>query len=208
MTTSQFITFEGIEGVGKTTQIERLASYLMSVEIECYRTREPGGTKLADDIRAILANPSYQISDRAELLLMFASRTSHVDQVIIPQLERGAWVLCDRFVDASYAYQGAGRGFGEDVISYFEQLTCQNLIPDTTFLLDMPLSMMFDRIRQRSQGKDRIEREPEAFFQSVRTAYLSRAQKNPKQYVLIDASASIDEVTDQIISAIKVRYEI
>jgi dTMP kinase len=193
MTTSQFITFEGIEGVGKTTQIERLASYLMSVEIECYRTREPGGTKLADDIRAILANPSYQISDRAELLLMFASRTSHVDQVIIPQLERGAWVLCDRFVDASYAYQGAGRGFGEDVISYFEH---------------MPLSMMFDRIRQRSQGKDRIEREPEAFFQSVRTAYLSRAQKNPKQYVLIDASASIDEVTDQIISAIKVRYEI
>ncbi len=156
-------------------------------------TREPGGTSLGESLRSLLLEPGDEpMSCDTELLLMFAARTEHLDRVIRPALDKGKWVLCDRFTDATYAYQGGGRGIPESRIVVLEEWAQGDLRPDLTLILDVPLEIGFQRIGLRS-GKDRFEREEADFFERVRVAYHHRARRNPGRYRLIDTSGTIAE---------------
>ena len=205
MTQGKLITFEGIECAGKSTQVTILAEFLKKQGIKVCQTREPGGTVVADALRAILADKSKTIPPHTELLMMFAARSSHVEQLIKPQLAAGDWVICDRYVDASYAYQGAGRGIDENIIAYLDQLTTQGLRPDLTFLLDLPIKTMASRLNIRSDEPDRIELEKLEFFERVREKYLERAQAYSNQYVVIDAKLPVGYIESQMIEALKSR---
>jgi dTMP kinase len=197
-----FISIEGIEGMGKSTVFKGLAQYLSDKSIDFISTREPGGTPLAERIRkALLAHEKEAISPVTELLLMFASRAQHVDQVVMPAIEQGKWVICDRFVDASYAYQGGGRKIDQTWLDALTSWTVP-MMPDITFLLDGPESLGASRISKRST-KDRIEIEKKEFFTRARQAYLSRAQQDPKRFVVIDATLSKRQVMDQAIQHIE-----
>jgi dTMP kinase len=194
MTKGLFITVEGGEGCGKTTNLTFVKSYLEARGIEVVATREPGGTPLAEEIRQLLLNPRDElVSPDAELLLMFAARAQHLAATIIPALERGAWVLCDRFTDATYAYQGAGRCLGESKIAQLEHLVQGELRPDVTLLLDVPLDVGMARAVQRGD-LDRMEQENIAFFERVRCCYLERANQAPDRYRVVDASPALQEV--------------
>ena len=194
----KFITIEGTEGVGKTTNIEFIKRWLQAKSITFVNTREPGGTPFAEEIRELLlSNREEAVCSNAELLLMFAGRAQHLKQLIEPQLESGNWVLCDRFTDATYAYQGAGRQMGYDLIANLESMVQGELRPDLTLILDIPVEQGLQRAGQRSEP-DRFELEKADFFNRVRNAYLERAEQAPRQYVIIDASLSLPQVQEQI----------
>jgi len=193
-----FITFEGIEGVGKSTQCKRMADYLRTEGRRVVETREPGGTTIGEQIRRILLDQTYPgMSQMTELLLLFAARAEHLHKVILPALAAGQWVVCDRFTDASYAYQGAGRGMPSSHIGTLEVLVQGDLRPDLTLLLDAPVALALERMSHRG-GQDRFETEREVFFQRVRRGYLQQAQRNPERFHIIDATPPMDEVTAQI----------
>jgi dTMP kinase len=204
----RFLTVEGIEGVGKSTQVPRLARALGVRDIPCVLTREPGGTPLAEKIRELVLAPGAEVlPDAAELLLMFAARAVHLENFIKPHLEAGRWVICDRFTDATYAYQGAGRGFPFEGIAQLERLVQGALRPDLTLLLDAPVSAGLERARVRNAGAgaDRFERERAEFFERVRAGYLARAAAEPDRIVVIDAAGSVEEVAAQIAAALQAR---
>ena len=207
----RFLTVEGIEGVGKSTQVPRLARSLTERAIACVLTREPGGTPLAEKIRELVLAPGAEVlPDAAELLLMFAARSVHLENFIKPHLEAGTWVLCDRFTDATYAYQGAGRGFAFDAIAELEHLVQGRMRPDLTLLLDAPAAAGLERARRRNAGAgpaaaDRFERERAEFFERVREGYLARAAAEPERIVVIDAAGGIDEVAGGILDALRMR---
>lgn len=192
----RFITLEGGEGVGKTTNLNWVADWLTARGIEVLRTREPGGTPRAEAIRGLLLDPfqNEPLDADAELLLVFAARAQHLAQVIKPALERGVWVLCDRFTDATFAYQGGGRGLSIERIAQLEDFVQQGLQPDLTLLLDMPMQAAQQRVDVRGQQRDRFEQEPGAFFQAVRDAYLARAAQAPERIAVIDAGQSLVQV--------------
>jgi dTMP kinase len=189
-----FITLEGPEGAGKSTNREYLAEHLRAQGVDVVLTREPGGTPLAERIRELLLAPSDEKMDAdAELLLVFAARAQHLAEVIRPALARGAVVLCDRFTDATYAYQGGGRGLSLERIATLEQFVQGDLRPDLTLVFDLPVEIGLSRAAARGR-LDRFEQEGQAFFEAVRQAYLARAQAAPQQYTLIDASQSLAQV--------------
>lgn len=199
----RLVTLEGGEGAGKSTVLAALCAELeRDATVTC--TREPGGTPLAERIRGLLLEPSGDAPcAQAELLLMFASRAQLVRQVIRPALDRGDWVLSDRFTDASHAYQGAGRGNDARAIELLER-EFVGIEPGLTLLLDVPVAVGLARARGRG-GMDRIESEQESFFERVRAAYLARAAAHPHRFVVVDASQAVDAVTDQAVDALR-RY--
>jgi len=193
-----FITLEGIEGVGKSTCLRFISKYLEKKKIPHVVTREPGGTPFAEEIRHLLLHHHQEeVNPHTELLLMFASRAQHLSAFILPALERGEWVICDRFTDASYAYQGGGRGIEEKKIAAVETLVQDNFRPDLTLLLDAPVKKALRRTARRGQ-QDRIEREKEKFFRKVRNAYLQRASTNPKRYRVINAARPLSQVKNEL----------
>lgn len=195
----RFITLEGPEGAGKTTNRVWLAHCLQQKGIEVVLTREPGGTGLAEQIRQLLLqpNPEESMSSDTELLLMFAARAQHLAQVIRPALARGAWVLCDRFTDATYAYQGGGRGVAFERIHQLEQWVQGDLRPDVTLLFDLPVHIGLQRAAARGR-LDRFEQEELAFFEAVRRVYLERAHLYPDRYRILDAGQPLDQVQQQL----------
>ena len=189
-----FLTFEGTEGVGKSTNIQFVAEHLSRNGVEFVLTREPGGTPLAEEIRALLlAQRDESMHELTELLLMFAARAQHLHTFILPALGRGAWVLCDRFTDATYAYQGGGRGLPMAQIAQLEQFVQQDLRPDHVVWFDAPVHLGLERAARRSEP-DRFEREALAFFERVRAVYHARAMADPERYVRVDAGDDLDQV--------------
>ena len=194
----QFITFEGTEGVGKSTQLTNAASTLDQMGVDYIVTREPGGTPMAEAIRELLLAPRDEpVNEITELLLMFAARAQHLHTRILPALERGQWVLCDRFTDATVAYQGGGRGVPEERIALLETLVQGDIRPDHVIVLDAPVDTGMARARKRGE-LDRFEQEDLDFFQRIRDAYLARATAQPARYHVIDAARSLSEVSDQV----------
>jgi dTMP kinase len=201
----KFITIEGGEGAGKSTMMDYLAGWLNSHGHEVLRTREPGGTVLAEKIRAILLDDQHaELSAPAELLLVFASRAQHLEELIRPALARGKTVLCDRFTDASWAYQGGGRQMPDEWIAALEQMVHGDLQPDLTLLLDLPVEQGLQRASQRGEA-DRFEQESRMFFERVRRAYRARAKSDPKRFEIIDASGEVNQVWLQIESVLEQR---
>lgn len=193
-----FITVEGGEGVGKSTALEYLQRYLGAAGVPVQVTREPGGTPLGEEIRQVLLSVrDTPVDPLAELLLMFAARSQHLKEKICPALEQGAWVLCDRFTDASYAYQAGGRQLPMQWVQQLEQLVQGDLHPDCTLLLDAPVETGIERARGRGE-LDRFEREQQAFFQRVRDTYLRLARESSGRYRLVDASQPLESVTAQL----------
>ncbi|MBF8777261.1 dTMP kinase [Pseudomonas fulva] len=189
-----FITLEGPEGAGKSTNREYLAARLREQGLDVVLTREPGGTPLAEKIRELLLSPSDEVMHAdTELLLVFAARAQHLAQVIRPALADGAVVLCDRFTDATYAYQGGGRGLPVERIATLEQFVQDDLRPDLTLVFDLPVEVGLARAAARGR-LDRFEQEGQAFFEAVRRAYLDRAAAAPQRYTLLDASQSLANV--------------
>lgn len=201
----KFITIEGGEGAGKSTMIDRVGAWLERAGHRVVRTREPGGTELAEKLRDILLDrDNATLSGTAELMLMFAARAQHLAERIRPALKRGDTVLCDRFTDATWAYQGGGRRLPRDDIETLEALVHGDLQPDLTLLLDLPVEQGLQRASDRSQA-DRFERESPEFFERVREAYLTRARNAPERFVVIDASGNVDAVWSQIESVLRER---
>ncbi|HUG04839.1 MAG TPA: dTMP kinase [Steroidobacteraceae bacterium] len=191
----RFITFEGIEGVGKTTQAALATEYLQSRGIEVVLTREPGGTPLAEQLREFVLEPRERpIGVTVELLLIFAARASHVADRIRPALRRGRWVLCDRFTDATLAYQGGGSGANMAWIRQLAKIAHPRLAPDRTFLFDAPPAIAMARVADRGNRLDRFEAEGGAFFERVRQSYLDVAAREPARVRVIEAAASQAEV--------------
>ena len=196
--TGLFITLEGPEGAGKSTNREYLAARLRAEGIDVVLTREPGGTPLAERIRDLLLAPSDEsMHADTELLLVFAARAQHLAQVIRPALARGAIVLCDRFTDATYAYQGGGRGLSHERIATLEDFVQDQLRPDLTLVFDLPVEIGLARASARGQ-LDRFEQEGRAFFEAVRDTYLNRAKAAPGRYRLVDAALSLSEVQQSL----------
>ena len=204
MIRGKFITLEGGEGVGKTTNLLFIKDYLEQHHIPVIVTREPGGTRLAEKIRALLLDKdSEAISEHAELLLMFAARAQHIKHVIEPALNRGSWVLCDRFTDATYAYQGGGRNMKISTIECLENLVQGSLRPDLTLLLDAPVEIGMERARERGM-LDRFELEKISFFEQVRRAYLLQVELHPERVKLIKANQPLSDVQRAIVDVIRV----
>ncbi|MBV4539735.1 dTMP kinase [Pseudomonas vlassakiae] len=189
-----FITLEGPEGAGKSTNRDYLAARLREQGLDVVLTREPGGTPLAEKIRELLLAPSAEVmAADTELLLVFAARAQHLAEVIRPALARGAVVLCDRFTDATYAYQGGGRGLSVERIAALEQFVQADLRPDLTLVFDLPVEVGLARAAARGR-LDRFEQEGQAFFEAVRQAYLQRAHGEPQRYSLLDAAQPLEAV--------------
>ncbi len=198
MSSGRFITLEGTEGVGKSTNLRFIESVLQQHQISYQLTREPGGTPLAEQVRELLlANRDEQVADDAELLLVFAARAQHLNQVIRPTLATGDWILCDRFTDATFAYQGGGRGLSKEMIGQLEVMVQRGLQPDLTILLDLPVEIGLARASERG-ALDRFENERLSFFVKVREAYLERAAADPQRFAVIDASGTLEQVQQQI----------
>ena len=206
MKRGRFITVEGGEGVGKSTQISAIRDVVERAGLQAVVTREPGGTPRAEAIRELLlqttAEPMPQL---CELLLMFAARATHVANVIEPALARGAWVICDRFTDATYAYQGGGRGVSLQDIAALEQLVLRGLKPDLTLLLDAPVDLALKRARARNgaAGPDRFEREQLEFFDRVRRSYAALASAHPERIRVIDSSTNVETVRARVRSTVE-----
>lgn len=203
----KFITFEGIEGVGKSTQIALVAKALEQEDIPYVITREPGGTEIAESIRNVLLNHyKEKMTPITELLLLFAARAQHISSVIKPALQEGKCVLCDRFTDATYAYQGGGRGIYLQYILQLENLVQGELRPDLTILLDVPdINAALARAKGVGTG-DRIEMEEISFFERARKIYLARSNGNPSRFRVVDATLTIDEVHQAIIKIINDKF--
>jgi dTMP kinase len=194
----RFITVEGIEGAGKSSNLDFIRKLLEEAGRQVLFTREPGGTPLGEEIRDLLLGHKHTgMGDDTELLLMFAARAEHLEQKIRPALEAGIWVLCDRFTDASYAYQGGGRGIDMERIRALEAWTQGDLRPDLTLLLDLPVETGLERAGKRSDP-DRFEKEAAGFFESVRNAYLEIAWNEVERVKVVDASPPLDEVQSRI----------
>jgi len=195
---ARFITVEGGEGVGKTTNMGLIQSILESRGLEVCITREPGGTALGEMLRTSLLNPELEPPvAMAELLMIFAARAQHISTVIEPALAAGQWVLCDRFTDATYAYQGSGRGIDLPAIATLEQLVQGKRRPDVTVLLDLDPLVGLERAQKRAE-LDRFELEEAAFFNRVREGYLSRAKAEPARWIVVDAAKSLEEVSSTL----------
>jgi len=208
MSRGRFITLEGGEGVGKSTNLQFVRQLLEQRGFRVVVTREPGGTPLAEKIRNLLLAPAQEsITPAAELLLVFAARAQHVQHVIVPALERGDWVLSDRFTDATYAYQGGGRKMDVQAIAWLENLVLGNLRPDLTLLLDAPVETGMRRAKHRGD-LDRFESEELAFFERVCQAYRQRAESEPARYRLIDAAQPLAEVQRRIEQALDALWAI
>ena len=194
----RFVTFEGVEGAGKSTNLEYVRERLAAAGIPLLLTREPGGTALGEQIRTLLLSPDNRgMSSDAELLLMFAARAEHLQRVIIPALQRGTWVLCDRFTDATYAYQGGGRGIPSARIAALEDWVQGGLQPDMTILFDLPVATGLQRAGQRGE-LDRFEQEQISFFEAVRANYRDRARQHPRRFRVVDAALELDAVRQQL----------
>ena len=198
MDPGKFITVEGIEGVGKSTNIEFLAALIEEKGLKVIRTREPGGTPMAERIRSLLLEHGEEpMTDIAELLLFFASRSLHIQNAIKPALQAGQWVVCDRFTDASRAYQGDGRGLNQDTINTLANWVQEDLQPDMTVLLDAPAEVGMDRAGRRGAA-DRLEIEKTDFYARVREGYLALAKSEPHRFIVIDASRPLSQVQADI----------
>ncbi|WP_237065101.1 dTMP kinase [Microbulbifer guangxiensis] len=198
MPRGKFITLEGGEGVGKSTNLRFITDWMRSRDVEFIQTREPGGTPLAEQLRALLLeNRDETVDPTAELLMVFAARAQHLAEVIKPALERGAWVICDRFTDATYAYQGGGRGLNRALIAQLEQTVQGELRPDRVLLLDLDPEVGLSRAAATGAA-DRFESEKLEFFHKVRDAYLARASAVPERYAVVNAALPIEEVQRQL----------
>jgi len=203
MNKGKFITIDGVEGAGKSTQIELICSYLHRKGIEVVRTREPGGTDIGEKIRSVLLDvDNKEMHSDTELLLMFSSRNELIQNKIIPALNDGKWVVSDRFTDASFAYQGGGRMLSLDRIAKLENWVLGSFKPDLTFLLDISVEIGMTRVEARN-AKDRIEQEERAFFERVRSIFIERSKIYPDRIKLINAERSVDEIQTQIQSIIE-----
>jgi dTMP kinase len=200
----KFITLEGGEGVGKTTNVPFIKNYLQGQNIPVIVTREPGGTPLAEKIRELLLNSNdEEVTSHAEILLMFAARVQHLNHVIKPALAQGQWVLCDRFTDATYAYQGGGRGMSLETIGWLENFVQDGLRPDLTLLLDVPIETGMARAKNRAGQLDRFESEQFEFFNRVRQVYLNQAQQFPERIKIIKADQPLADVQKAIVKNLK-----
>lgn len=186
-----FLTLEGVDGAGKSTHVQWLVDQLTERGVSVVCTREPGGTALGEKLRALLLHEPMSLE--CETLLMFASRAEHLQSVIEPALQAGQWVVCDRFTDATFAYQGGGRELGVDRIAALEQWVHPALQPDCTWLFDVPLAVARERL-DRTRDQDRFEQEADAFFERTRAVYLSRAQQQPTRIQRIDATQTIEQI--------------
>lgn len=194
----KFITLEGTEGVGKSTNLDFIKNSIEARGIEVIVTREPGGTPLAEEIRAtLLAKRDEHFDPTAELLMVFAARAQHLRQKILPNIAEGKWVISDRFTDATFAYQGAGRGLPMDTIRTLEKMVQGNYQPDATFYLDIDVGLGLARAKKRA-ALDRFEEEQLAFFERVREGYLQRVKEDPRRFYLINAGQSLSDVQAQI----------
>src|SRR5690554_3655627 len=203
--TALFITIEGIEGVGKSTNIAFIADWLRQRGVNVRLTREPGGTPMAEEVRELLLRKREEpVCEDAELLLMFAARAQHLRQCILPALQEGNWVISDRFTDATYAYQGGGRGLDMERIQQLESFVQSGFAPDLTIILDAPAAVKMGRVVRRGQT-DRFEQEKQEFFERVRAVYLERAQQAPQRYLVIDASRDLEAVQAELSVALEVR---
>lgn len=199
MMNGKFISIEGIEGAGKSTQLAFIENYLKQQGITVVVTREPGGTALGEQVRELLLSPRKEgMAADTELLLMFAARAEHLEQVIKPAIQRGDWVISDRFVDATFAYQGGGRGISTQRIKQISDWTLRDLQTDVTFLFDLPVELGQQRVISRKGDIDRFEQEKADFFQKIRDCYLQRSQQEPNRIRVIDASKSINEIEIQL----------
>ncbi|EKD71363.1 MAG: Thymidylate kinase [uncultured bacterium] len=205
MTRGKFITIEGTEGAGKSTALQFIEDYLLNSKINVVVTREPGGTEIAEEIRKVLLYPagSETMLPQTELLLMFACRAQHLSQCIQPALRKGKWVVSDRYIDASYAYQGGGRGIRLEDIKQLDTMIVGRHYPDLTFVLDISPELGLERAEKRGTQKDRIEQEKIDFFNRVRSQYLMRAKADPERMKVIDASQTITAVHMQIADILK-----
>lgn len=198
-----FISIEGVEGVGKSTAVAFLQQYLTSQSIPFVLTREPGGTEIAEAIRQVfLGHYSETMCPDTELLLLFAGRMQNIHHVILPALQQGQWVLADRFVDASFAYQGGGRGVEFSHLQHLASWIQKDLQPDLTLLLDAPITIGMQRVQSRG-AKDRMEMEGIEFFERVRQAYLDRAHAEPQRFCVIDAAQSLADVQHDLCQAVQ-----
>ncbi|MEC7595499.1 MAG: dTMP kinase [Pseudomonadota bacterium] len=198
MSAGKFITIDGVEGAGKSTQIDLICSYLNRKEIEVVRTREPGGTEVGEKIRSVLLDVENQaMHSDTELMLMFSSRNELIQNKIIPALNDGYWVVSDRFTDASFAYQGGGRMLNLERIAELEDWVLGDFKPDLTVLLDVSVEVGMARIEARA-AKDRIELEEREFFERVRSVFISRSEAFPERIKLIDASGTVDDIHSKI----------
>ena len=198
----KFITLEGTEGVGKSTNLAAIVGWLKARQIPFIQTREPGGTPLAEALRELLLAPRDEpVDPKAELLMVFAARAQHLETVILPALERGDWVLSDRFTDATYAYQGGGRGLSLTLIESLENLVQQGLQPDCTILLDLSPEIGMQRAEQRGD-LDRFETEKMDFFEKVRAAYLARAAASPGRFHTVDAANPVEQVSADVVAVL------
>jgi len=199
-----FISLEGIEGAGKSTHMPALVDLLKSHKISCLPTREPGGTEFGERIREILLSKTQAPSSvEAELLLLFAARAEHVHTRIKPALEAGSWVLTDRFLDASFAYQGAGQGLGVDRVGELAQWLLPDLRPDLVLVLDTSVATALERVQKRGQKKDRYEENDVEFFARARQYYLDQAASAPDRYRVIDAERPVDEVHQELLEILR-----
>jgi dTMP kinase len=205
MNRGKFITLEGVEGVGKSTNLSYLTDYLAAANIPFVVTREPGGTPLAEEIRAMVLAPRDEpVAPLAELLMVFAARAQHIEQFIVPHLDAGTWVVSDRFTDATYAYQGCGRGIDTAAILELERLVQGAMQPDLTLYLDCPPEIGMARADARA-ALDRIETAGMDFMNRVRAGYLARISQYPQRFVTIDASVALPQVKAQLIAALDAR---
>jgi dTMP kinase len=200
---ARFITVEGIEGVGKSTHMAFIQQWLEARGVKVETSREPGGTPLAEQIRDVLLAPRTEnMPEMAELLMMFAARSVHLENRIRPALEQGRWLLCDRFTDATFAYQGAGRGMDIARIAELEEAVQGTLRPHLTLLLDAPVEIGLGRARARGEA-DRFEQEAVEFFRRVRQGYLARAQADPGRVRIVDASGSLEQVQADLVQVLE-----
>ena len=196
MTRGKFITLEGIDGAGKSSHLEFLCAQVRSRGYEAILTREPGGTPVGERLRSLVLDAAMQA--RTEALVMFAARAEHVAAVIEPALAAGRWIVCDRFSDATFAYQCGGRGLPREVVVGLERLVHPGLQPDATFLFDLDPALAYERQRARSRTPDKFEREQVDFFRRVREAYLERAREHSRRFHVIDASGELAQVRDRV----------